>query len=118
MAEHTQLAKQPIVIAITDDESAALDIKELTPVGLLVPAVLDDTALTFQASYDGVTYFNVYDVDGTELAVAVVVDAARHIILDPAVFFGFRFMKIRQGTNASPVSAVAERTFQILTRNI
>lgn len=117
--DQTQLEQKTVTILDAASLSAAVDLKELTPVALIVPAVLEDTNLTFQGSYDGTNFYNLYDFNGNEIIATVVTNAARFIPLDPAKFWGIKQIKIRQGTSASAVVASgADRVFELVVRNL
>jgi hypothetical protein len=79
------------------------------PCGIQLPSAIDSaTSLTYQVSYDGVTYTNFYDGTGTEYTTTV--STSRSVLLNPADFYGVRCIKVRLGTSASPVTATADRT--------
>jgi hypothetical protein len=75
--------------------SAAVDLGTARLVGIATPAAFEPTALTFQSSYDGATWNNVYDGTGTEKSITVA--ASRRVILSPADFYGIRYIKVRGG---------------------
>jgi len=80
-----------------------------------IPAAWTAAALTFQGSWDGNTYGNVYDgVTGAELTIAsAIVLANAMIVLDPVKFRGLRFIKVRSGTQAAPVNQAAQRDLKL-----
>jgi len=66
--------------------------------GLFMPATFTGTAITFLASdTTGGTFVDVYDVGGAS-AYSVTVAAGRFIPLDPRVFVGCAFVKIKSGS--------------------
>jgi hypothetical protein len=79
---------------------------------LQMPGTWTAADLTFQGSYDGTTYADVYDEDGAEVTVEA--DASRFIILDPAKFLGLQRLKIRSGTTGSPVNQGGARSIQVI----
>lgn len=79
---------------------------------LQMPAAWTTGKLTFQGSYDGNTFYNVYDEDGNELEVEAA--AQRFIILDPAKFIGLQRLKIRSGTSGVAVNQGAARDIQVI----
>lgn len=94
--------------------SGAVDLSVARLVGIATPASIDSaTMLSFQSSYDGSTYNNVYDSAGIEKIVTV--SASRRVILSPADFYGIRYIKVRLGTAASPVSATADRVLKLVS---
>lgn len=61
--------------------------------------------ITFQTSYDGVNWANLYDALGSEYTVTVgAITADRSVIIPFADFVGVRYLKIRSGTAAAPVN--------------
>ena len=82
--------------------------------GISMPAAWTAANLTFQASFDGTTYYDLYDQDGTELNITAA--ASRHIVLNPDNFWGFKWLKVRSGTTGTPVNQGAARTITLLTR--
>lgn len=94
--------------------SAAVNIGEKVAIGILMPAAWDAANMTFQGSVDGASFSNVYDSSGNELTVTAA--ASRYIYLDPTVFVGLNQIKVRSGTNATPVVQTAARALTIVTR--
>jgi hypothetical protein len=110
--EKGQQAVADCVISSGQSLSAAVDLGVARLVGISTPGALEPTVLTFQASYDGATWNNVYDSAGAEKSVTVGV--SRRIILSPADFYGVRYVKVRGGTAASPTTVVADRTLKLI----
>jgi hypothetical protein len=84
---------------------------------IITPAAWTAAAITFQASPDGVTYYDLWfnDAEYTIASATVATAAARSIVLDPAVFYGIRYLKLRSGTSAAPVNQGAARTITLAT---
>lgn len=84
-------------IASSGTVSSALDLKENTLVGLLMPSAFTGTTLTFQAATSaGGTYREVVGTDGN--AISFTVAAAKYVVIQPAVLAGVRFLKIVSGS--------------------
>ena len=83
-------------------------------VGLIMPAAWTAAGITMQGSVDGVTYGNLYIAAGSEHA--LVVAAATTVILDPTLYLGVPFLKLRSGTAGTPVNQAAARTITLITR--
>ena len=80
--------------------SGAVAISYLTPLHIVIPAGFDGSAITFQGSVDGTTYYNLYDESGTEVNFPA--GASRIIkVTNIAYFYGLEYIKIRSGTAAS-----------------
>jgi len=74
--------------------------------GLFLPAAFTGTAITFLASdASGGTFVDVYDVGGAS-AYSVTVAAGRFVPLDPRVFVGCAFVKIKSGTAEAAARSV------------
>lgn len=72
-------------------------------VGIDMPELWTPADLTFQGSFDGVTFQDVYNADGSLYTVKA--SAARFIVL-AARFAATPWIKIRSGTAVAPVNQV------------
>jgi hypothetical protein len=106
-----------VSIALNEALSGAVQLKGRVPVAVVMPADWTAADLTFQASYDGATYWNLYDGD-TDAEVSVQAAEDRHIVLDHNKFYGAQYLKVRSGTAASAVNQEAARTLYLVTREI
>ena len=70
-------------------------------------SVITGTSLTFVVSDDGDTYYSLYDDTSTEISLTFA-GSPRAYKLNPSNFWGWNFMKIREGTSAS---AKAQATY-------
>jgi hypothetical protein len=76
-----------------------------------MPSAWTAAPLTFQSSYDGTNYFNVYDNAGNEIY--VIVDITRRIHIDIPELSQVKFIKLRSGTNVTVVTQGAERKIYV-----
>lgn len=106
-----------VVITNGTSLSAAVDLGNRTPVGLLVPATWTAAGISFQGSPDGTTYGKLVDSTGTEVTAASLA-GGEYVALDPSKFFGVRFLKVRSGTNGTPVSQGGDRTVRLVGRGM
>ncbi|MEO6381981.1 MAG: hypothetical protein ABIO35_08285 [Nitrobacter sp.] len=91
-----------VTIAPGASLSGAVDLAGSRMLALVIPASWTTASVSMQASPDGVTYSNVY-VDGTELTVTAT--SSNYMgFSTPAELLGIRYVKIRSGTSASPVT--------------
>ena len=67
--------------------------------------------LTFQVSYDGTNYYNLYDDNGDE--VIVIVEAARRVHISIDALEQHKYIKIRSGTSVTTVAQGAERVLYV-----
>jgi hypothetical protein len=96
--------------------SAALDLSERTPVALLMPAAWTAASITFQASFDNSTFYNVFTAAGSEYTLTVDVD--QYIIIDPVNLAGASYLKVRSGTAAAAQNQGAARSIGLVTREL
>lgn len=96
--------------------SGAVNLKGRVIVGIMMPAAWTTADLTFQASIDGTTYANIFDDEGDE--VEVVAAAAIYIPINPSLWAGVRFVKVRSGTSGTPAAQGAEREITLALRSI
>lgn len=96
--------------------SAAVYISRANLVGIIMPAAWTAAALTFQASIDGDTYFDLYDQAGNEVNIPT---AASRFVggLDALNFGCFNYLKVRSGTTGVPVNQGASRDLTLVLRN-
>jgi hypothetical protein len=105
------LERLTATIANGESLSGAVDLGGRKLVGIVMPASWTAASLTFQASPDGVTYYNVYD-GATERA--VVVGASYYSMLNIGDWVGCRWIKVRSGTAGSAVNQAAERALTLV----
>src|SRR2546423_1304416 len=115
------LGRAPITFTIRSGQSVsdAQDVTGLDPVALQVLLPWTTANITFLAAekLDG-TYASVYGPTGTE-AMATVGTQSRMILLTPSTIAdldGLRFLKLRSGTEASPVNQAGDRTINMIRR--
>jgi hypothetical protein len=96
--------------------SAAVDLKDMPILAIVIPSAWTTADLTFQASADGTTYYDVYNLLGTEHT--VVAAASRYIAFMPLEFQWARYIKIRSGTSGTPVAQGGTRTIIIVKRQV
>lgn len=84
---------------------------------IIMPAVWTAAVLSFQASDDdGVTWFDMYDDAGIEITLSPAAPAGKRLSLDPSMFAGVTFIKIRSGPTAAPVNQVAAAAITLVSR--
>lgn len=87
--------------------SGVIDIDGGLAYSLHMPSAWTTANLTFQASYDGTTFNNVYDDAGNEVTVTAA--ASRAITILSNYLTPFKYIKIRSGTSGSAVNQAADR---------
>ena len=96
--------------------SDVIDLQGHVLVAIQMPSTWTAADLTFQVSLDGGTTFNnLYDSEGTEVALKV---AASQVVAikDPALMWHSGKIKLRSGTAALAVNQTAARTLILATR--
>jgi hypothetical protein len=116
MSDELLQSNNTIIIANGESLSGSVGLGGSTMVGIVMPATWTAANLTVQASHDGATYNNLYDDLGTEVTVTAA--ASRYIALDPSVFAGIRYLKVRSGTSGSAVNQGGDRTITLVTRPV
>lgn len=97
--------------------SAAVDLGKASLVGIVTPSGWTTAAITFQASFDGVTWFNLYNAAGIEVSVASIA-ASLWVALDPADFAGVPSLKVRSGTAGTPVNQSGGDAVTLVMRSL
>lgn len=81
--------------------------------GLFFPAAFTGTALSFLASSTpGGTFVDVYDVAGASVY-SLTVGVSRYVPVDPRIFVGINYIKLKAGTNQA-----ADVVVQVACRDI
>lgn len=107
---YTNIATATITVADSATVSSVVSMGQSGIAGAIeMPGTLTSTAISFQVSYDGVTFTALYATGGT--AISYTVAASRVIPLDPAVFGAFPYLKIVTGS-----SELANRVFTVYLR--
>lgn len=81
-------------------------------VGLSIPGTFEPTTVSFMASFDGSTWMPIFDATGTE--VTATVSTNRRVVLNPANFYGVKWVRVRGGTSGSPTTVAADRTVRLI----
>lgn len=108
--EDTMVAR----IAASASLSGAVEIGDALAVAIHMPATWTTAGITFQASFDGTTYNNVYDDAGNEVTISAA--ASRAIVILTNVLTPFKYIKIRSGTSGAAVTQAAERILIVETK--
>lgn len=109
--ENTQAISR--TIASGASLSSAIQVSGFLVVGLVMPAAWTAASITFSVSSDGSTYNDMYS-EGAEYSLTV--DASQFHELNPRLFAGAQYLKIRSGTSGTPVNQGADRVVQLIVR--
>lgn len=86
--------------------------------GLILPAAWTAADITFQVSLDGITYSDLFDGYGNQVAIAAV--ASRAIALPIGLLRAWDYVKLRSaavGVPATPENQAADRAIVVVSRN-
>lgn len=109
----TSLISETATIANGASLSGEVNLEHGDLFALIMPAAWTAAVLTFSGSYDGTTFYNLYDETGTEISFTV--DASRYVLISaPAKFMGLKRLKVRSGTAGAAVNQAAERAITLL----
>jgi hypothetical protein len=86
-------------------------------VAILMPAAWTAADLTFQASNDNTTFYEMVNTAGNNVTVTGPA-ADEWIAIDPADFVGVEYLKVRSGTVGAAVAQGAARVLTLLTRPV
>jgi len=109
--------KQVATIAIGTALASGVLIGDKVLCAILMPAGWDAAGLSFQASDDdGVTWNDMYDDAGLEVKLSPATPAAKRLSLDPSLFAGVTWIKVRSGLTGAPVNQTAARALTLVSR--
>ena len=113
----TSSAQTTISTTITggQSQSSEIDLESYGVVAIMMPAVFGATSITFLASAtSGGTFYPVYDSAGNELAATV---TGSHIITDLPELAPLRYIKIRSGTEATPLAVSSTTGLTLIVKS-
>ena len=98
--------------------SGAADLNGANLTAILMPAAWTAAGLSFQGSFDGTTFGDIYARStGLELVVpSAGVVASGLIMFEPGTLLGLQSIKIRSGTTGAAVNQGAARTLTLALR--
>lgn len=103
---------EPVTIANGSSLSGGVNLGGRIITGVFMPAAWTPANLTFQASYDGVTYVDMYSIAGSEMQVTAA--GGLYLPVDYTNFMGVNFVRVRSGVSAAPVAQAAARTINLM----
>lgn len=100
-----------VTVANGQTVSAVVDLDGRVLCGILTPAVLEATAMTFQTSHDGVNFVALVDESGTAVGVSGVAPS-KDISLGNELthFYGVKYLKVVLGTATGADRVLGLRT--------
>ena len=106
-----------VTIASGTSLSAAFSLGGASIGAIIMPAAWSAANLTLQVSYDGTTFYNVYDDQGNELVITA--STSRVLLIDNlaqllALGEGVSY-KLRSGTSGTPVNQAADRAIGVVS---
>lgn len=109
-----------VTIAKDASQSGEIELQgQINGFAIEMPTAWDTASITFLGSHSaGGTYKKIVGDTGTELTVTAATNEI--IAIDTATkvqaLRGFKYIKVRSGTAASPVTQAAERTLYLITK--
>ena len=103
----------PVTILSGQSLSASFNLGGRIIAGAFVPSAWTAAVVTFQASWDNVTFSDVQTAAGAEYSLTAT--AGKYLAADPVMFYGVNFVKVRSGTSAAPVNQAADRSVVLMT---
>lgn len=98
------------VIASGETASNAIDLDQLLAFGLVCPATVDGTSVTFTAATtSGGTFKTLKNSSGSTISYTIA--NSSYIALNPADFYGVRYLKLVTS------AAGADRTYELVCRH-
>ena len=116
-AQTLAISRQSLSILSGQSLSSTYNTGDAPIIAIQIPSVWTAANLTFQTSWDGVSWADVYNMFGDEFQV-VVGGPSRTIVMAPTEFQWHRYVRIRSGTSALPVTQGADRTLFVFTRRV
>jgi hypothetical protein len=99
-------------IASSASVSDQRNINNRVPTGIFMPAAWTAASVSLLTSLDGSTWYNVYNIDGTEFSVTGT--AGVFLPIDASVLLGIgMWLQVRSGIAASAVNQAAERVLRL-----
>lgn len=104
------------IIADGASLSSAVTLNNRPLLSITVPSGWDDANMTFQVSFDGITYYELVDEDG---AAVTLIAAASKIVRTTNLdqWAGYEYLKIRSGTFDTPVTQSGAVTLSLKVRD-
>lgn len=84
-------------------------------VGIITPPAWDPAPLTFQWSFDNITFYDIFERDGTE-AQFVVRPNTIVAVASPFGLYNVPYVKLRSGARSSPINQSADRVFSVIVQ--
>lgn len=110
-----EATKQPSIVAVAimagESLSDSVDVSVGSAAYVLMPGDWDGANLTFQVSFDDVTYWDVFDEVGNEIMYACRAGTAVRI---KGGLQSVGYFKIRSGTSDAPVVQSEDRNFKVV----
>lgn len=111
-----------VYIATSDSLSSTVTMEPgFSVCALGMPAAWTAASVSFLASVDGSTFDILHTVSSalasTEFSITSPA-VSTVIALDPAIFATFKYIRVRSGTSASPVTQDAKRELRIFSRPV
>jgi len=107
MSDTVYITRNDLTIANGAQTSDDLDLARLGEqvVGILTPASMTGTAMTFTVCFIGTTFVPLHDSTGA--AVSITIGSSRYIYLPPAIFAGVARLRVVSGSVESGAKIIS-----------
>lgn len=101
-----------VIKTVTIADSATISTALVMPKTYYFAGILKDTtldtsvAITFHVSFDGITYYILFQTDGTELSYTVQPGTAEAINVTPTDFYAWPYIKILVADNQTGITSI------------
>lgn len=102
----------PLTISIGQSLSPNVDLNNARLAAIFIPSAFEGEVISFQASPDNVNWSELYNSLGGPYNVAS--NPSTCVVLNREDFRALRYLKVRCGTAAAPVTVVGTRTFTLI----
>lgn len=104
---YPQTTTATIVIGTSVTTSAEVDLGDYDLVGIITPSTFDGTDITFLGAIaSGGTFVPVAASNGAATAYTVVTTASTGTPINPQIFAGFRYIKVKTTTNQGTTDTI------------
>ena len=111
----SNILNRSITIAAGASQSDAFDTEGTILAGIVMPSAWTAADLTLLAStHQSGTFVPVFDDEGIEVQLTVAASRAIGVSCAAMKLAPFRYMRVRSGTSATPVTQAAERVLQLI----
>lgn len=106
-----------VTIADSGSLSSAALFNAQRPAALYIPAGVEGSVVTFQGTFNGVDYYNLYSIDptdGSTVELQYSFTAGSILLLPTEIFKGIQGIKVRTGTSGAPSNQTGAANIEVI----